>query len=58
MESPTVLLYFRRERYDNKKRLAKDYSISLGRINFKHGNNFRFIVCSATYFGPAGVHVT
>tara|TARA_Y100000296_G_scaffold28389_1_gene33054 strand:+ start:909 stop:1478 length:570 start_codon:yes stop_codon:yes gene_type:complete len=47
----------RRERYDNKKRLAKTYPISLCCINFQHDGNVGYLIRSAACFGAQSIHV-
>ena len=47
----------RRERYDDKKRLAKTYPISLCCINFQHDGNVGYLIRSAACFGAQSIHV-
>jgi len=47
----------RRQRYDDKKRLAKTYPISLCCINFQHDGNLGYLIRSAACFGAQYVHI-
>lgn len=47
----------RRERYDDKKRTAETYPISLCCVNFKHDGNLGFLIRAAACFGAQCVHV-
>ena len=47
----------RRERYDDKKRLAKTYPISLCCINFQHDGNLGYLIRAAACFGAEFLHV-
>ena len=47
----------RRERYEEKKRNAKTYPISIATVNFMHDGNLGYLVRSAACFGAECVHV-
>jgi len=47
----------RRQRYEEKKKDAKTYPISLCAINFMHDGNLGYLVRSAACFGAECVHV-
>ena len=47
----------RRERYDDKKRNANTYPISLCCVNFQHDGNLGFLIRSAACFGAKFLHV-
>ena len=47
----------RRERYDEKKRNAKTYPISIAAVNFMHDGNLGYLLRSAACFGAECVHV-
>ncbi len=47
----------RRQRYDEKKPIAKTYPISIATVNFMHDGNLGYIVRSAACFGAECVHV-
>ncbi len=47
----------RKERYDNKKRLAKTYPIGLCCVNFKYDGNFAYLIRAAACFGADTIHV-
>ena len=47
----------RRERYNDKKRNAKTYPISLCCINFQHDGNLGYLIRSAACFGAKFLHV-
>ncbi len=47
----------RRERYDDKKRTANTYPISLCCVNFQHDGNLGFLIRSAACFGAKFLHV-
>jgi len=47
----------RRERYDEKKHLAKTYPISIACINFMHDGNLGYIIRAAACFGAKDIHV-
>jgi len=47
----------RRERYEEKKRNAKTYPISIAAVNFMHDGNLGYLIRSAACFGAESVHV-
>ncbi len=47
----------RRERYDEKKRNAKIFPISLACVNFQHDGNLGYLIRTAACFGAECVHV-
>lgn len=47
----------RRQRYDEKKAIAKTYPISIATVNFMHDGNLGYIIRSAACFGAECVHV-
>ena len=47
----------RRERYDEKKRNAKVFPISLVCVNFQHDGNFGYLIRAAACFGAECIHV-
>ena len=47
----------RKERYDNKRSIAKNYPIGLCCVNFKHDGNFAYLVRAAACFGANTIHV-
>jgi len=47
----------RRERYDEKKKYAKTYPISIATVNFLHDGNVGFLIRAAACFGAQCVHV-
>ena len=47
----------RKQRYDNKKRIAKSYPISLCCINFMHDGNLGYLIRSAACFGVDNIYV-
>ena len=47
----------RRERYDDKKRNANTYPISLCCVNFQHDGNLGFLIRRAACFGAKLLHV-
>lgn len=47
----------RRERYDEKKKDAKTYPISVATVNFLHDGNVGFLIRAAACFGAQRVHV-
>ena len=47
----------RRERYNDKKRNAKTYPISLCCVNFQHDGNLGYLIRSAACFGAQCIHV-
>ena len=47
----------RKERYENKKRLAKTYPIGLCCVNFKCDGNLAYLIRSAACFGADRIHV-
>ena len=47
----------RRERYDEKKKSAKTYPISVATVNFLHDGNVGFLIRAAACFGAQCVHV-
>ena len=47
----------RRQRYEDKKKDAKTYPISLCAINFMHDGNLGYLIRSAACFGAELVHV-
>ena len=47
----------RRERYDDKKRSAQAYPISLCCVNFQHDGNLGYLIRAAACFGAEFLHV-
>ena len=47
----------RRERYEDKRSIAKTFPISIATINFMFDENLGFVVRSAACFGANAVHV-
>ena len=47
----------RRERYDEKKKHAKTYPISIATVNFLHDGNVGFLIRAAACFGAECIHV-
>jgi len=47
----------RRERYDEKKRHAQSFPISLVCINFQHDGNLGYLIRAAACFGAERIHV-
>ena len=47
----------RRQRYDEKKKTAKTFPISIATVNFKHDGNIGYLIRSAACFGACSVHI-
>ena len=47
----------RKERYNDKRNVAKTYPIGLCCVNFKHDGNFAYLVRAAACFGANTIHV-
>ena len=47
----------RRQRYNEKKKIAKTFPISIATINFKCDGNLAYIVRTAACFGAENIHV-